>query len=182
MESEPGYGSNFHFTVRLQEEPTSEQAYLVAEQPELKSKTVLVVDDNATSRDILRDQLVYWDIQAQLFATGSEANQWLKTHHADALILDLQAPMISGETLSDAMEQVPTFAQIPLILLSTSARRPLLPANFPIIAYLKSQSTRPACTTRCCKLFTPPRKQARLKNIAAANLTGLWPTNIRSAF
>ncbi|MCC6607843.1 MAG: response regulator [Anaerolineae bacterium] len=137
VESEPEYGSNFHFTVRLQEEPTSEQAYLAAEQPGLKGKTVLVVDDNATSRDILRDQLVYWDIQAHLFATGSEANQWLKTHHADALILDLQAPMISGETLSDAMEQVPTFAQVPLILLSTSARRPLLPANFPIIAYLK---------------------------------------------
>lgn len=137
VESEPEYGSNFHFTVRLQEEPLSEQAYLAAEQPELKGKTVVVVDDNATSRDILRDQLVYWDIKAHLFATGSEANRWLKTHHADALILDLQAPMISGETLSEAMEQVPTFAQIPLILLSTSARRPLLPPNFPIIAYLK---------------------------------------------
>ncbi|MCA9955350.1 MAG: response regulator, partial [Anaerolineales bacterium] len=137
VESEPGYGSNFHFTVLLKEEPSEEQAYLASEQPELKGKTVLIVDDNVTSQSILRDQLVYWDIQVQVFSTGSEANQWLKTHHADALILDLQAPMISGETLSDAVEQVPTFAQIPLILISTSARRPSLPANFPIAAYLK---------------------------------------------
>jgi signal transduction histidine kinase/DNA-binding response OmpR family regulator len=137
VESKPGVGSNFHFTVRLKAEPSPDQPHLSSEQPDLRGKSVVIVDYNSTSRNILRDQLVYWDIEAHLFGTGSEANQWLKTHKADALILDLQAPMMSGAVLSDAMEQMPAFAQIPLILLSTSARRPSLPPAFSVIAYLK---------------------------------------------
>ncbi|MCB8939472.1 MAG: response regulator [Ardenticatenaceae bacterium] len=137
VESKPGIGSNFHFTVRLHTEPSPEQPHLSPEQPILRGKSVAIVDENATSRKILRDQLVYWDIEAHLFANGSTANQWLKTHNADALVLDLQAPMMSGTMLSDAMERVPAFTKIPLILMSTSVRRPSLPEKFPIVAYLK---------------------------------------------
>ena len=137
VESEAGYGSNFYFTVALKVEPSPDQPYLFAEQPALQGKMMLIVDDNASSRNILRDQLLYWDIQTAVFATGSEANQWLKTHKADALILDTEAPMMSGAILSDMMEQVPTFAQIPLILMTTSAERPSLPQNFTVIAHLK---------------------------------------------
>jgi CheY-like chemotaxis protein len=137
VESRLGYGSNFYFTVKLKEEPSPDQPHLSSDQPMLQGKTVLIIEDNATSRDILRDQLLYWDIQTAVCATGSEANQWLKTHKADALILDLQAPMMGGMILSEMMEQLPSFAQIPLILMSTSVKRPSLPKNFPIIAYLK---------------------------------------------
>ncbi len=137
VESQEKIGSNFFFTVQLQAETSPEQPYLSSDQPLLHHKSVVVIDDNATSRNILRDQLSYWHIHAYPFATGSEANQWLKTHKADALILDLQAPMISGAVLSETMEQVPSFAQIPLILTSTLLKRPSLPKTFHIIAYLK---------------------------------------------
>lgn len=137
VESQPGHGSNFHFTVRLKTEPGPEQPHLALDQPLLQGKTIVVIDDNTTSRNILRDQLGYWNIHVYPFATRSEANQWLKIHKADALILDLQAPMMSGSILSETMEQVPSFAQIPLILMSTSPKRPSLLPNFTIIAYLK---------------------------------------------
>jgi signal transduction histidine kinase/DNA-binding response OmpR family regulator len=137
VESRPDVGSNFHFTVRLKAEPSPDQPHLSPEQPDFRGKSVVIVDDNITSLNILRDQLVYWDITAHQFVTGSEANQWLKTHRADALILDLQAPMMSGAMLLDTMEQVPAFAQVPLILMSTSSRRPSLPSTFPVVSYLK---------------------------------------------
>jgi len=137
VESQVGHGSNFYFTVRLKAEPSPEQPHLSAEQPLLQGKTVVVIDDNTTSGNILRDQLVYWDMHAYTFATGSEANQWLKIHRADALLLDLQAPMMSGAILSETMEQMPSFTQVPLILMSISVKRPSLSQDLPIIAYLK---------------------------------------------
>jgi CheY-like chemotaxis protein len=137
VESKVGYGSNFYFTVRLKAEPSPAQPHLSSDQPVLRAKAVVIIEDNETARNILRDQLVYWDIHAYAFATGSEANQWLKTHKADGLILDLQAPMMSGAALSETMEQLPSFAQIPLILISASRKRPSLSKNLPVIAYLK---------------------------------------------
>lgn len=136
-ESRVGEGSIFHFTARLSVEPSPEQPYLLPDQGLLRGKKVMVVDNNATSRNILHEQLVYWEVEASLFATGSEANQWLKTHKADVLILDLQAPMMSGLRLGESMEHLPTFAQIPLIVTATTLKRPSLPKSMPIVAYLK---------------------------------------------
>ncbi|MCB9008832.1 MAG: hypothetical protein H6656_15945 [Ardenticatenaceae bacterium] len=84
-----------------------------------------------------------------MFATGSQANQWLKTHHADVLILDTEAPMMSGSALADMMEQVPTFTQIPLILMSTSAKWPSLPNQFHRDACSKNRYIRPICMMPC---------------------------------
>ncbi len=137
VESQEGNGSNFHFTVQLMAEESPEQLHLSSEQPVLQGKTAIIVDDNVTSRNILRDHLLYWDMQVVEFAMGWEANQWLKTHQADVLVLDLQTPMTSDAVLSDAVDHVPTFAQIPLILMSISGRRPLLPNNLSIAAYLR---------------------------------------------
>ena len=137
VESKPSVGSNFHFTLRMQAEPSPDQPHLCSEQPDLRGKSVVIVDDNETSRSILRDQLVYWDIGAHLFATDAQANEWLQIHKADALILDLNVPMMSGTMLSDTLAQQPSLAQLPLILISTLARRPSLPTQFPIVAYLK---------------------------------------------
>ena len=137
VESKPEVGSNFHFTVRLQVEPSPEQPHLSPEQPVLRGKSVAIVDDNETSLNIIRDQLLYWDIEAHLFTSGAEANEWLKTCRPDALILDLPASMKSGTVLPQMLKQEPAFARVPLILMSTSVRRPFLPKTFPVVAYLK---------------------------------------------
>jgi signal transduction histidine kinase/DNA-binding response OmpR family regulator len=137
IESQADHGSNFYFTVRLKAEPSPDQPHLASEQPALRGKTVIVIDGNASSRAIMRDQLLYWDMRVSPFATGSEANQWLKTHKADALIFDLQAPMISGMVLSEEMEHMPSFTHIPLIVMSALGKRPSLPKSFPIVAHLR---------------------------------------------
>lgn len=137
VESKPNVGSNFHFTLRLQAEPSPAQPHLSPDQPDLQGKSVVIVDDNATCRSVLRDQLVYWDIEAHSFATDADANEWLQLHHADALVLDLPGSMMSGTMLSDALSHLPALARVPLVLMSTSVRRPSLPQTFPVVAYLK---------------------------------------------
>ena len=54
VESAPGLGSRFHFTLRfeLQPEPAS---HALLHQEALRGRRVLVVDDNACARDVLAD-------------------------------------------------------------------------------------------------------------------------------
>ncbi|MCA9919018.1 MAG: response regulator [Anaerolineales bacterium] len=161
-ESKLKVGSNFHFTLQLPVEPSPDQPHLSPEQPVLQGKSVAIVDGNATVRNILRDQLVYWDMKAHLFATGSEANAWLKTHRADALILNLQAPMMSGVLLSEALAQMPALTQVPLILMSTSVRRPSLPESTPVVTYLKKPVHPASLYDALMQMFGHAEHQAEL--------------------
>jgi two-component system, sensor histidine kinase and response regulator len=73
VESEPGAGSNFHFTVYLtpsrepQEEPARAAVAAIQDLP------VLAVDDNATNRRILGQFLSRSGLRPQLAECGSEA-------------------------------------------------------------------------------------------------------------
>jgi CheY-like chemotaxis protein/HPt (histidine-containing phosphotransfer) domain-containing protein len=62
VESEPGQGSTFHFTVQIQ--PVPEREDLSEEGERLRNQTALVVDDNETTRRILQEQLRSWGLQA----------------------------------------------------------------------------------------------------------------------
>lgn len=73
VESKPGQGSVFHFTVRLPiarnhpEQPNS------GSQIELIGLPVLVVDDNATNRRVLQGMLRNWHMKPLLASTVCEA-------------------------------------------------------------------------------------------------------------
>jgi len=72
VKSEPGSGSEFHFTARFEpgmETETQEPAPL----PELAGKRVLVVDDNATNRRLLGENLKRWGMEAAVAESGKEA-------------------------------------------------------------------------------------------------------------
>jgi signal transduction histidine kinase/DNA-binding response OmpR family regulator len=63
VESRPGAGSRFHFTARFEVsgQPRGPELPLAAEP--LAGMAVLVVDDNATSRQILVEMLQSWDMR-----------------------------------------------------------------------------------------------------------------------
>jgi PAS domain S-box-containing protein len=62
VESTPGQGSTFHFTVRLgRGQPSAGR--MLPDPSRLHGLRVLVVDDNATNRRILHDQLTAWGLQ-----------------------------------------------------------------------------------------------------------------------
>ncbi|MEO0561558.1 MAG: response regulator [Chloroflexota bacterium] len=76
---------------------------------------VLIVDDDAASREILADILSYNGLQVHPVASGEDALEVLSEHPFDAVIIDLRLPGIDGWTLREQIHQV---ADIPCIAIT----------------------------------------------------------------
>jgi PAS domain S-box-containing protein len=136
VESEgvPGKGSAFHFTIRALEATEGQaRSPLHREAPELRGRSVLIVDDNATNRRILTLQTQGWGMQARATGSPEEVLEWVRRgERFDLAVLDLQMPEMDGVELAEALRAVeagavPTDAAragtspspTPLILLSS---------------------------------------------------------------
>src|SRR5262249_40211050 len=67
VDSEPGRGSTFHFTIQVAVRP---ERNAPTGPPELAGRLVLVVDDNATNREIFQKTLQKWQMVPTLVASG----------------------------------------------------------------------------------------------------------------
>jgi CheY-like chemotaxis protein len=86
---------------------------------------LLIVDDNATNRDILHEQLASWGIDHRAVADGNEALAALRDAAAAGTpfglaILDMQMPGINGRELAKAIKRDDRIKDTILILLSSS--------------------------------------------------------------
>ena len=123
MHSEPGKGSTFWFTAEL-EKQTGNARDPHPSDHDLAGKRVLVVDDNATNRCILRHQLDAWKMPVETAAGGEEALGVLKAaaeagrpYHV--ALLDVQMPKMDGWTLVRAIQADPALAGTRLIILTS---------------------------------------------------------------
>jgi PAS domain S-box-containing protein len=73
VESEPGQGSTFHFTARLEVQKQTAESPILQEAHNHAGLRVLVVDDNTTNRRILEKTLEYWGMLPTCVESGSEA-------------------------------------------------------------------------------------------------------------
>ncbi len=122
VESEPGKGSTFWFTARF-EKPAGAQVLAIDKHDGWSNLRVLVVDDNATSRRILRHQIFAWKLQKGSAAGGYEALRVLRTaaaegHAYDIALLDVEMPEMDGLTLAHAIKADPVIATTKLIALT----------------------------------------------------------------
>jgi len=124
VESTPGIGSTFHFTIRAKAAPAPARAYLHEIQPKLQEKHVLIVDDNATNRRILSRQVELWHMLPQATASPKEALDWLHQGRTfDVAILDMQMPVMDGVTLAREIRKIPDpVSRLPLIMLTSLGR------------------------------------------------------------
>ena len=121
--SEPGKGSTFWFSISLEKQPPG-AVPLSKPCVDLSRARILVVDDNATNREILHHQLSAWRIQNASVAGGVEALSALRDAAAagasfDLAILDLQMPGMDGLTLARVIKSDPILRQTKLILLTS---------------------------------------------------------------
>jgi CheY-like chemotaxis protein len=117
-----GKGSTFWFTAQF-EKPAGDLPPLAGERDGWSNLRVLVVDDNATSRQILRHQIFAWKLQKGSAAGGHEALRVLRAAAAegrayDIALLDVEMPEMDGLTLARAIKADPAIAGTRLIALT----------------------------------------------------------------
>jgi two-component system, sensor histidine kinase and response regulator len=127
LESAPGEGSTFWFELSLrrgEDAPSPERG----EDPRtLSGQRALVVDDNATNRRILRQQLLSWGVEAVEAVDGFQALELaLAAAHDgrpfDLGVIDLNMPGMDGIELARNLKDDASTAATMLFLLSSSVR------------------------------------------------------------
>jgi two-component system, cell cycle response regulator len=81
---------------------------------------ILIVDDVATNRIVLKVKLEAVFYTALLAASGAEALNIARTEHPDLILLDLLLPDLSGSAVLAQLRADPATAGIPVIILSSS--------------------------------------------------------------
>ncbi len=83
------------------------------------------MDDNATNRKVLQMLLEQWGMICESAELPGAALALLSTgKQFDVAILDMHMPEMDGQELALAIRQLPSAAGLPLLLLSSVARRP----------------------------------------------------------
>jgi two-component system, sensor histidine kinase and response regulator len=123
-QSKPGEGSTFWFTARLEKQAT--QAIKLFDH-DLLTVHALVVDDNATNRQILCHQILGWKMHPASAASGPEALEILRKAAKagkpyDLALLDVRMPEMDGITLARSIKADPTIAATRLVLLTSLAQ------------------------------------------------------------
>jgi PAS domain S-box-containing protein len=127
VESEPGRGSTFWFTVTLDKLP-HEDSGESQEGAELNGLRVLIVDDNATNRRIFSRMLESFGCQPTAVSSGTEVMPALfrglltKTPYR-AVLVDMQMPVMDGEQTLHAIRREPLTQDVKVVVLTSMGRR-----------------------------------------------------------
>jgi PAS domain S-box-containing protein len=122
VDSEPGRGSTFRFTVRLHQ-PLLQPDRAVAQAPaELHGLPVLIVDDNATSRRTLEEWLRGWRTEPTAVEDGSAAREALQQAAAAGrpfalVVLDSRLPGNDALPVAAHIHQTPELSASRVVLL-----------------------------------------------------------------
>lgn len=160
VESTPGKGSVFHFTIKAGTTPAETalpRMYLKGNNDELAGKRVLIVDDNATNIHILTLQCQQWGLFARGTDSPGTALEWIrKGDPFDIGILDQNMEGMNGFMLAENIRKFRTEEALPLLLLSSSTELP--PGN--------------DARRLFSAIVTKPVKQSQLFNLVTSALGG----------
>ena len=122
VQSQVGEGSTFTFECVLPVIADTDFANRVYR--DLTDRNILIVDDNAVNREILREQLEQWDCRCVDVDCASKGLAVLERAHEqgiriDLVISDQQMPGTTGERFVTNMKSNPALKHIPVIMLSS---------------------------------------------------------------
>ncbi len=126
VESEYGQGTSFIFTVNfgIGKEKAKKRFAISTDLRGLKS---LVVDDNVTSREILKDILESFSFEVALAASGEEGIAQVEDAAGEKpfelVVMDWKMPGIDGIEAAARIKNLPTLSRAPVIILVTAYGR-----------------------------------------------------------
>jgi len=138
VESEPGQGSLFWFTLKLPKEMTgadiASSVYAgtidMASTADATTATlqgrVLLVEDHPVNQEVAQAMLGLFGLQVEVAGNGHEALVWLETAGFDLALLDCQMPEMDGFAVTAAIRQMEAVhgggRRLPIIALTANAR------------------------------------------------------------
>ncbi len=128
VESEVGKGSRFHFTARFGIQTAAPRTVVPRDPETLREMRVLVVDDNATNRQILVKLLQNWHMTPTTAESGASAMVILAEAKGlgrtfPLILLDAQMPEMDGFALAQYIKRHPSFRAATVMMLSSAGQR-----------------------------------------------------------
>lgn len=114
LESEPGKGTSFYFSIPLaysaEEEVVDEEAkehlhHPASRFPSLDPQRVLIAEDNSTNQRVVQQLLERLGHESVVARDGREALDILKNGEFDLLLLDIRMPGIDGYAVARAVRE-----------------------------------------------------------------------------
>jgi PAS domain S-box-containing protein len=126
IDSEEGRGSKFWFSVPFEKQAVETVPPTPLEEVNLAGLKLLVVDDNATNRKIVRYQTARWGIEVDEADNAATALTALRNAASrgtpyEIAILDMQMPEVDGEMLGQQIKAEPTLAKTRLVMMTSLA-------------------------------------------------------------
>ncbi|MCJ8318849.1 MAG: response regulator [Colwellia sp.] len=126
VESEAGVGSVFHFTVKFGK-PQNGMSKRIPAEEELGALRILIVDDNATAREILSTILVGFGFHVEQANTGEQALTLLKNADLndpyDLVFMDWKMPGKDGVETTKEIQDSELIENIPTVIMVTAYGR-----------------------------------------------------------
>jgi len=126
VHSKEGNGSEFWFTASLEKKPDAKP--LPLPPVEVNGVRILVIDDNATNREILLTQFRAWRMRPGEAPNGETGLRLLR-EAAEAgdpyriAVLDMEMPGMDGEQLGTAIRATNAFSETRLVMMTSVGRR-----------------------------------------------------------
>ncbi|MBI5295412.1 MAG: response regulator [Chloroflexi bacterium] len=130
VDSVPGQGSTFWFTLPFRRRPVKIQTepLLPVREVDWKSLRILGVDDNTTNRTVLSHILEGSGCQIDVVSSGARAIETLRKAARSGnpyhiVLLDMQMPVMDGEQTAREIKSDPLIAEAKIIILTSIGQR-----------------------------------------------------------
>ena len=167
LESEPGMGSTFIFSVWLEQGSATGAGRILPDQ--LSRLRVLIVDDNSAAREILSDALSDLTGNVDVVSSGAEALAAVKANDAstpyDLILMDWRMPGMDGLQATRLIKQDELLANQPAIVMVTAFGREEVreeSERLGIDSFLVKPVTRSILVDTLVTLFAPDSEELAL--------------------
>jgi signal transduction histidine kinase/ActR/RegA family two-component response regulator/HAMP domain-containing protein len=129
VDSQPGVGSNFWFTVLLGKSsdvflPTQAMAGGSAEillKTQFSGTRILLAEDEPINQEVSRNLLEDAGLQVDLAENGAEALAMAREKSYDLILMDMQMPVMNGIDATRAIRALPNHSTTPILAMTANA-------------------------------------------------------------
>ncbi|MBS1659432.1 MAG: response regulator [Bacteroidetes bacterium] len=127
--SELGKGSDFHFSIVLQQGEVPAAATLAPKvvtksNDQFKNKLILLAEDNAFNANIARRFITGWGGQLDIVVDGRQALDFISVKKYDLILMDVQMPVLDGFACTRKIRK--HFKDIPIIAITASPKNEII--------------------------------------------------------